>query len=111
MQESCKEKPYKKSAAHVGWCTREPSGQLRVFIISMAGAGHAGGRHDPAAPGLHHLASNGQSREQAESCYKLLQDTGARILDPAGENPYQPVYHAMFFADPDGIIRELFHIP
>ena len=42
--------------------------------------------------------------------HHLLQQIGARILDPPAVY-YQPNYYAVFFADPDGLKLELVFNP
>jgi len=69
-------------------------------------------RHDRYSPGLHHLAWRAGSREDVGRLYRLLVDFGAEILDPPADYPeYGAGYHAVFFADPDGLKLEFVHQP
>lgn len=63
--------------------------------------------HDRYSPGLHHLAWASDSREDVERMHAMLLSIGATILDPPADYPqYSPDYHAVFFADPDGLKLE-----
>jgi glyoxylase I family protein len=72
------------------------------ITLRPAKAGSAGKTHDRDAPGLNHLAFNAENRADVEKMHNLLQDIGARILDPPAEYPYFPGYFAVYFTDPDG---------
>lgn len=67
-------------------------------------------QHTRAAPGLHHLAFDADSREDVDGLYQLLLQMGATILDPPGVY-YDGGYYAVFFADPDGLKLEYVHLP
>jgi glyoxylase I family protein len=63
-------------------------------------------KHDRYSPGLHHLAFKVSSREEVDGLHALLKRMGAKILDPPAIY-YPPDYHAVFFADLDGLKLEL----
>jgi glyoxylase I family protein len=51
-------------------------------------------------------------REDVDRLYQLLLAMGARILDAPADYPdYGAGYHAVFFADPDGLKLEFVHWP
>jgi catechol 2,3-dioxygenase-like lactoylglutathione lyase family enzyme len=41
----------------------------------------------------------------------LLNEIGARVLDPPAEYPYAPGYYAIYFTDPDGLKFEFAYVP
>ena len=45
-----------------------------------------------------------RSRKDVDALQKFLEETGATIVDPAGE--YYDDYYAVFFRDPDGLKLE-----
>jgi glyoxylase I family protein len=63
--------------------------------------------HDPAAPGLHHVAFPADSRAAVERAHEIAVAAGAEILDPPQEFDYEPGYYATFFRDPDGFKLEV----
>jgi glyoxylase I family protein len=67
-------------------------------------------KHDRYAPGLHHLAFRAASRDEVDGLHRVLQQIGAKILDPPATY-YPPNYYAVFFADPDGLKLELVFNP
>lgn len=67
--------------------------------------------HDRHAPGLHHLAFHGSSREDVDSVHALAVAIGAPVLDEPAEYDYSPGYYAVFVADPDGLKLEVVHEP
>lgn len=76
-----------------------PNGSITLRPAKAESAGKA---HDRDAPGLNHMAFNAENRADVEKMHSLLQDIGARILDPPAEYPYFPGYFAVYFTDPDG---------
>lgn len=69
-------------------------------------------RHDRYSCGLHHLAWVADSRADVDRLHELLVGIGATILDPPADYPqYRAGYHAVFFADPDGLKLEFVHTP
>lgn len=68
--------------------------------------------HDRYSSGLHHLALRAPSRESVDALYAKLVAFGATILDPPqAYDDYGPGYHAVFFADPDGLKLEYVFTP
>lgn len=67
--------------------------------------------HDRSAPGLHHLAFHGRSREDVDAAYAHAIAIGAQALDEPAEYDYTPGYYAAFVADPDGLKLEVVHEP
>jgi len=80
------------------------------IALQPASPEHRDTQHTRAAPGLHHLAFDADSREDVDGLHQLLLEMGAPILDPPGEY-YAGGYYAVFFADPDGLKLELVHLP
>jgi len=76
-----------------------PTGSITLRPTKAESAGKA---HDRDAPGLNHMAFNAENRADVEKMHSLLQDIGARILDPPAEYPYFPGYFSVYFTDPDG---------
>jgi catechol 2,3-dioxygenase-like lactoylglutathione lyase family enzyme len=69
-------------------------------------------RHDRYAPGLHHLAFTAPARESVAAVHRELVALGVEILDAPADYPqYAPGYHAVFFADPDGLKLEYVFTP
>ena len=101
----------KKDAKRLAWAALDGFGGWRKFILSAANLDSTNKTYDRYSPGLHHLGFNVARREQVDEFYKLLQRTGAQVLDPPAEYDYQPSYYAVYFADPDGIKLEVVHIP
>jgi catechol 2,3-dioxygenase-like lactoylglutathione lyase family enzyme len=64
-------------------------------------------RHDPAAPGLHHVAFAAENRAVVDRAHELAVAAGAEILDPPQLFDYEPNYYATFFRDPDGFKLEV----
>jgi catechol 2,3-dioxygenase-like lactoylglutathione lyase family enzyme len=63
---------------------------------------------DRFAPGLHHLAWAADDPADVDGLHALLVSIGATVLDaPAHYPQYGRDYHAVFFADPDGLKLEL----
>lgn len=65
------------------------------------------GRHDPYAPGLHHLCFQVASRADVDATAQALRQLGVEATDPQLYPEYAPDYYATFFSDPDGIRLEV----
>jgi len=77
----------------------------KVMQISIRPA--RGGRHDPYAPGLHHLCLQVADKAALDKVAGLLRAAGIAISEPALYPQYADDYYAVFFEDPDGIRLEL----
>ena len=83
----------------IGWT----NGTTRFWI----GPADAEGRSRPyriGDIGFHHYAFQLRSRRDVDALQDFLQESGAAIVDPAGE--YYDDYYAVFFTDPDGLKLE-----
>ena len=83
----------------IGWT----NGKTRFWI----GAADAQGRkykYRIGDIGFHHYAFGLHSRRDVNELQAFLEETGATIVDPAGE--YYNDYYAVFFLDPDGLKLE-----
>jgi len=67
----------------------------------------ARGRHDPYAPGLHHLCLQVADNAALDRLASLLRAAGIAITEPALYPQYADDYYAIFFEDPDGIRLEV----
>jgi len=67
--------------------------------------------HDRNAPGFNHLAFIAEDRADVDRMLDLLNEIGARVLDPPAEYPYAPGYYAIYFTDPDGLKFEFAYSP
>jgi glyoxylase I family protein len=67
--------------------------------------------HDRNAPGFNHLAFIAEDRADIDRMLDLLNEIGARVLDPPAEYPYAPGYYAIYFTDPDGLKFEFAYAP
>ena len=67
--------------------------------------------HDRSAPGFNHLAFTAEDRADVDKMLGLLNEIGARVLDPPAEYPYAPGYYAIYFTDPDGLKFEFAYSP
>jgi catechol 2,3-dioxygenase-like lactoylglutathione lyase family enzyme len=64
-------------------------------------------RHDPYAPGLHHLCLRVDSHADVVEAVKRLRSAGIETSEPKLYVEYAPDYFAAFFTDPDGIRLEI----
>ncbi len=83
----------------IGWT----NGKTRFWI----GAADARGRkhkHREGDVGFHHYAFQLRSRKDVDALQRFLDETGATIVDRAGE--HYGDYYAVFFRDPDGLKLE-----
>jgi len=67
--------------------------------------------HDRSAPGFNHLAFSAEDQADVDKMLGLLNEIGARVLDPPAEYPYAPGYYAIYFTDPDGLKFEFAYAP
>lgn len=77
----------------------------RVMQISIRPS--RGGKHDPYAPGLHHLCLQLADNAAIDRAAHLLGEAGLDVTAPAFYPQYADDYYAIFFTDPDGIRHEL----
>ena len=64
-------------------------------------------RHDPYAPGLHHVCFQVASPEVVDLLQARLREQGVPASEPRRYPEYHPDYYASFFEDPDGMQAEL----
>ena len=64
-------------------------------------------RHDPYAPGLHHICLQLKTPADVDSAVSELRSHGVNVTQPRLYPEYNPDYYAAFFEDPDGIRLEL----
>jgi len=64
-------------------------------------------RHDPYAPGLHHLCFRVGTTADVDEAARALRALGVAISKPALYPEYAPDYYAAFFSDPDGLRLEI----
>ena len=77
----------------------------KIMQISIRPA--HGGKHNPYAPGLHHLCLQVADRAAVDRLAGLLRAGGIAITEPAAYPQYAEDYYALFFADPDGLRHEI----
>lgn len=65
------------------------------------------GRHDPYAPGLHHLCLQLPDPKHVDEAAAALREHGIAATPPRLHPEYDPDYYATSFRDPDGIRLEL----
>lgn len=80
----------------IGWT----NGVTRVWI-SAADAKGKKRKYRFGDTGFHHYAFRLDKRKDVDQLEKFLKDSGAKIVDPAGE--YYKDYYAVYFEDPDGL--------
>ena len=80
-----------------------------VTAISLSQAKHQhDGQYDRYKPGFHHFAFWADSAADVGAFHEKLVAWGIPVLDAPADYPeYGPGYHAVFFADPDGLKFEL----
>lgn len=64
-------------------------------------------RHDPLAPGLHHLCLQVGTRADVDAAAAALCDHAVEATAPRLYPEYNSDYYATFFEDPDGIRLEI----
>ena len=79
----------------------------RALQLSLRPARAAGVRHDPYAPGLHHLCFQVHDAAAVDAAHAKLRALGCEATAPRLYPEYNPDYYATFFADPDGIRLEI----
>ena len=88
------------------WGKPEPDGRMQWLILTPARRER---EHDLFAPGLHHVAFNAGSRAAVDEVGDVLEELGAKILQPPGPYDAEPELYAVFFLDPDGVKLEVIH--
>jgi catechol 2,3-dioxygenase-like lactoylglutathione lyase family enzyme len=83
----------------IGWT----NGKTR-FWIGPADAEGRKRKYRAGDVGFHHYAFQLRSRKDVDALQAFLKESGATIVDPAGE--YYDDYYAVFFLDPDGLKLE-----
>ena len=83
----------------IGWT----NGKTR-FWIGPADAKGKTVKHRDDNIGFHHYAFQLRSRKDVDALQAFLEESGAEIVDPAGE--YYDDYYAVFFRDPNGLKLE-----
>lgn len=78
----------------------------RVLQLTIRPAKTAS-RHDPRAPGLHHVCFQLATAADVDAAAAALRKLGVDATDPHLYPEYHPDYYATFFTDPDGIRLEL----
>lgn len=92
----------------IDWDLRTPLGASSIGLKPA----RSPRSHDRYTPGLHHFAWRAGSREDVGRLHQVLLQIGATVLDPPADYPeYGEGYHAVFFADPDGLKLEFVHYP
>lgn len=66
-----------------------------------------GGKHNPYAPGLHHLCLQVADNAAVDTLARLLKASGIEATAPALNPHYADDYYALFFGDPDGLRHEV----
>jgi len=68
---------------------------------------HSGVRHDPYAPGLHHLCLQVSAKSDVDEAHRRLAALGVGASAPGVYPEYTTEYYATFFQDPDGLRLEV----
>ncbi|MEN8159444.1 MAG: VOC family protein, partial [Myxococcota bacterium] len=79
----------------------------RTLQISIRPARTAGVRHDPHAPGLHHVCLQLRDTAALDAAHAKLRALAVDATEPCLYPQYADDYYATFFEDPDGIRLEL----
>src|SRR5260370_35241198 len=87
---------YFESPLAVGWYADE-------YMFVMGHAAPAGDRFSQWRSGLHHLSFRARSREEGDSCYEMLKETGAKIIFPPEPGPFCPGDYFLGEEGPHGI--------
>lgn len=77
----------------------------KVMQISIRPA--HGGKHNPYAPGLHHLCLQVADNAAVDKLARLLKAAGIEATEPKFHPQYADDYYAIFFGDPDGLRHEV----
>lgn len=78
----------------------------RVMQVSIRQAKQAT-KHDPYAPGLHHVCLQVADRTAVDSFHRLATAKGVAATTPAIYPQYADDYYATFLEDPDGMRFEI----
>ena len=68
---------------------------------------HRRQRHDPYAPGLHHVCFQVADRAAVDEAWRRLCALGVEATRPSLYPEYNADYYATFFNDPDGVRLEI----
>jgi glyoxylase I family protein len=79
----------------------------REFQLTIRPAHAKDRRHDPYAPGLHHLCMRTADRASVDEAARRIAALGISIEGPRPCPEYAPDYYAVFCSDPDGIRLEI----
>ena len=77
----------------------------KVMQISIRPA--HGGKHNPYAPGLHHLCLQVADKAAVDKLAELLRAADIAITEPTFYPQYAEDYYAIFLGDPDGLRHEV----
>jgi len=77
----------------------------KIMQISIRPA--HGGKHNPYAPGLHHLCLQVEDNAAVGKLARLFKEAGIATTAPAFYPQYADDYYAIFFGDPDGLRHEI----
>jgi catechol 2,3-dioxygenase-like lactoylglutathione lyase family enzyme len=78
----------------------------RVMQVSIREAKSAA-KHDPYAPGLHHLCLQVADNKAVDCFHALVTAKGIEATSPAIYPQYSDDYYATFLTDPDGLKLEV----
>jgi catechol 2,3-dioxygenase-like lactoylglutathione lyase family enzyme len=78
----------------------------RQFGVSIRPA-RGSARHDPYAPGLHHLCLRVEDEAAVDTCARTLRQRSIAVTEPALYPQYDADYYAIFLEDPDSIRLEI----
>jgi catechol 2,3-dioxygenase-like lactoylglutathione lyase family enzyme len=78
-----------------------------VTQLTIRPAHASAARHDPYAPGLHHICFQVSDRDAVHAVHAALLQLGVSATEPRLYSQYNPDYYATFFADPDGMRFEV----
>lgn len=99
-------RPEPRDDGGLAWGVPDATGRMHWLILTPA---VLGGRHQPTAPGLHHVAFAGRDRAHVDEVGELLAAQSAEVLDAPSEYDDDPDCYAVFFRDPDGFKVEVVH--
>mgnify|MGYP001573729362 CR=1 FL=1 len=64
-------------------------------------------RHNPYAPGLHHLCLRVEGEKEVQKAASMLKERNIAVNEAKRYPEYAPDYFAVFFSDPDGTRLEI----
>lgn len=79
----------------------------RHMQYSIRPAHDPSSRHDPYAPGLHHVCFQVRDRAAVDRAFGHCRELGIDASAPRLFPEYAPDYYATFFSDPDGVRLEI----